>query len=175
MKIKEYLNKNRSNTKIALLVGLVLVNLLMAVKLIDFKSQLIDKKLDLKVYSRDISKLDKLVSDTDNEQTKLEKVLYTLPKTYFEVGALTYKIEGVARSAGLATEITYDREANTKEGFTTVVVKINTKGGYQNYKNFVSALSNLPYNVSIEHSIFENNKGTLEQTTVLKIFLQISN
>jgi Tfp pilus assembly protein PilO len=135
------------------------------------RGQLVEKKKDLAFERRELELLDQLVQDKMSSDLQIEKALSFLPQTYLEVGALAYKIENRARDNGLSSEISFDKEAKEEGEIAGLTIMIKTQGGYQNYTNFVSNLSNLPYNTEFKSIAFTNEDGISAETTV-KVFIK---
>jgi hypothetical protein len=166
---------NKINKLTAVSCVLIILNIFLILVLNNFKYKLKDIRSNLLMIKEDKIKLDKLQSDFDSEGAKLDKAMKTIPATYSDIAKLTYKIEAISVESSLSSlDVSYDRQPNLIDGVNSVGLKIITQGGYQNYKNFIKALSNLPYNINIVSSSFENDEGQLIQTTVLRVYLQKS-
>lgn len=169
--LKRLTNKY-ANFKILALCLLVLVNVILAKVLANYKLDLISKRQELALVRRDLNLLNKLASDYENSKSKQDSILSSMPQSYFDVAVFTYKLENIARSFGLVPVVSYDRDSKENDGLLSVKVKITTKGNYVNYKSFLSGIANLPYNTSIDSSSFTSKDGDIEQITILTIYLR---
>ena len=62
-------------------------------------------------------------------------------------------------------------EAKEEREIAGLTIMIKTQGSYQNYSNFISHLTNLPYNTEFSQISFENIDGVSAETAV-KVFVR---
>lgn len=169
--VNKYLEKNPLLAKSLLMALLALLSLLLSLKLISVRADIIEEKKSLAFEEGELAMLDRIVADKEALEPRIEDALSTLPKTYFDVGELAYKIESLANSNNLETALSFDEEAVDEGKSLSLSISLETKGGYQNYTNFISGLNNLPYNTGFEQITVSSEEG-LNQLTVIEVYIQ---
>lgn len=164
--------KNRYYSKAVVLVLLLLAVIFSIFQLNNIRQAIISQKGQIKSETADLLALDKLEKDFNDNSDKLKKTLDSLPESYFDVGKFAYKVENLAKNNNLPLEISFDRDANIISGVDSVAVKFETTGSYQNYRKFLSSLTDMPYNLSVVKIELVSDKGSFKQTTYIVIFIK---
>ncbi len=167
--VSDNISKNKITINILILVLLTLVSTLFSVKLTSVRNGIIDKKQQLVGLQNDVTKLDQIVADKVSEEENIQKVLNTLPQTYFEVGKLAYKVEGLAVQNNLKTTLGFDKDIKLENGIPSLKFEVNTESNFQNFSDFLSSLNALPYNSVVDLINMENKTG-VSATTTIKVY-----
>jgi Tfp pilus assembly protein PilO len=171
VEVKANLKLNFLTRAVVLIVTFALV--LYAGNRLNKETKLIStQKQTLAGLNHDLEMLDKILSDRQNYEADILTIKNSLPSSYYEVSFFTSQIERLAQVNGLQLETTID--PNVKEekgGFSSLKFTLNTKGGYQSYSRFLSALTNLPYHTKIDSIKVAKQEGILAQVTIFRLFV----
>jgi Tfp pilus assembly protein PilO len=130
------------------------------------------QKQTLAGLNHDLEMLDKVLSDRQNYESDIITIKNSLPSSYYEISFFTSQIERLAQINALQLETTID--PNVKEekgGYSSLKFTINTKGAYQSYSNFLSAIANLPYHTIVDSIKVTKQEGALAQVTIFRLFV----
>lgn len=167
--IKGLILKNKTSGKI--LISIIFASLaILAIAftgylLIQEKKNIISERLELARLQRDLTLLDKILTDQKENEEKIKMITRTLPVSFNEVAFAVAQFERIASTNEQELETKIEEIATPEQNdLLSLQITLKTSGGYSSFSKMLTDLTHLSYHTKIDTLKIE---GVGEETDTL--------